>query len=136
MSNPSTKIVFPRLLIACPLAEDAFKAARREDPDLDYANVAVFARQLIASYKKEDTDYFDKFFAAVEELLDLDDDVRGFVTVGLLESILTNASHESFGADVFVPWMGPKSREAWRWLEAIWHGKSSLADVVRADKGL
>ena len=48
--------------------------------------------------------------------------VRDLVEIGFLEDLQNLASGQAFGKEAFVPFLGPKSREAWDELERLWGG--------------
>lgn len=54
--------------------------------------------------------------------------VRELVVVGFLEDLQNFASQQAFGKKVFIPFLGPKSREAWDDLERFWAGKSASSE--------
>jgi len=73
-------------------------------------------------------------FSAVEELfVDGDSDVKQIAMIGILEDLQCLESWKPFGNKAFIPWLGPHSREAWNLVTQMWEGKSSLADVIRAE---
>lgn len=123
---------FDLLLNECPEAKSALDEQRKDYGDLPYMDIAVFARQLVKSFKEGKTESFPRIFAMIGRLItDGDEEVRGLAIVGLLEPLQNNASWTDFGPKVFVPWLGPKSLAAWHELNQIWDGKRNLADVVR-----
>jgi hypothetical protein len=129
--------VVPALLLACPSAERSWLEHRAwwddEEPGR-FLDVAVFSRHIVHSYRESNTVEFASFFAVVEKMIaEGEPEVVGLATVGILECIQANASHQPFGGAPFVPWLLPQSREAWADLEAQWEGISTLADVVRAE---
>jgi hypothetical protein len=52
--------------------------------------------------------------------------VRELVVTGFFEDLQNLASQHPFGKEVFVPFLGPKSREAWDELERIWGGEDNV----------
>ena len=46
--------------------------------------------------------------------------VRELVAIGFLEDLQNLASRREFGKEAFLPFLGPKSREAWDDLERFW----------------
>jgi hypothetical protein len=52
--------------------------------------------------------------------------VRELVVIGFLEDLQNLASRQGFAKETFVPFLGPKSREAWDELERFWGSKSSV----------
>ena len=124
-------------LQVCPEAqpewEEHLKDWEGESP-AHYIEISVFARHLVDSYEEAQTESFAQVFGLVERLIEEgDDDTQGVMIVGLLEGLQNIASWKTFGSCVFEPYLGPKSLIAWRELEALWQGKNSLADVIRAE---
>jgi hypothetical protein len=129
--------VMPLLIAACPGFQSAW------EKHLDYWNgeqpgafidAAEFARYLVESYEQNETSEFPAAFAAIEKVLNEgDQEARDIAGIGVIEDIQTIASH-SCGGDVFVEWLGPTSRIAWAQIAKMWEGKSSLMDVIRADR--
>jgi hypothetical protein len=52
--------------------------------------------------------------------------VQELVVIGFLEDLQNLASRQASGKDVFIPFLGPKSREAWDELDRFWAGKSNV----------
>ncbi len=74
-------------------------------------------------------------FSLVERMLIKgDEEVRSLASIGLLEDLQNIASWQPFGMNVFLPWLGPKSQMAWNEILAMWVGKHSLGDVLRAER--
>ena len=67
-------------------------------------------------------------------LVDGSQAVRGLVVIGFLETLQNVTSWQAFGKVAFIPFLGPKSREAWDDVERMWAGKSSLFEVIRAER--
>jgi len=129
--------VMPLLLAACPGFEPTWQehlAWWKGDERGSYNDAAEFARYLVESYNRGETSEFSAAFATIEKILNEGEKNAGDVAVvGVLEDIQTIASH-SCGADVFVQWLGPTSRDAWAEIERVWAGKHSLMDVLRAER--
>lgn len=99
-----------------------------------YNNTSEFARYLVESFESGQTSEFPAAFAAIEKILNEgDQESRDIAGIGVIESLQTIGSNHSCGDDVFIKWLGPTSRRAWAEIEKVWEGKSSLADVVRAE---
>jgi len=52
--------------------------------------------------------------------------VQELVVIGFLEDLQNLASRQPSGKDAFVPFLGPKSREAWDEIDRSWAGKHSV----------
>ena len=48
--------------------------------------------------------------------------LKELVVIGFLEDLQNLASRQGFAKEAFVPFLGPKSREAWDELERLWGG--------------
>jgi hypothetical protein len=129
--------VMPLLLAACPGFEPKWQehlAWWKGQERGSYNDAAEFARYLVESYERGETDEFPAAFATLEKILNEgDENARGVAAVGVLEDIQTIASH-SCGADVFVGWLGQTSRAVWAEIEETWAGKDNLMDVIRAER--
>ena len=127
----------PLLLAACPGFQSAWEkhlAYWNGDEPGAFIDAAEFARYIVESYERNDTSEFPAAFAAIEKVLsEGDQEARDIAGIGVLEDIQTIASH-SCGGDVFVEWLGPTSRIAWAQIAKMWEGKSSLMDVIRAER--
>ncbi len=129
---------FALLLEACPDARNEWEEhlLECEGEDMPYMGMAVFARHLVELANQEKTESFPAVFRVIEQLIvEGDEEVRGLAVVGLLESIQNNASWTESGDKVFLQWLHPTSRAAWRELEELWSGESSLAGVIRKVRG-
>lgn len=132
--------VVPLLLAACPESRSAWdehQAYWAGEEAGAFLDVAVFAHYIVERVQDGHTECFPAFFAAIERMLTVgDEEVQALASIGLLEDLQNNASHEPFGADVFLPWLSPIVRKAWDHVAAQWEGKHSLADVIRAERHL
>ena len=129
--------VIPILLVSCPGFQPIWDKHRElwegEEAGI-YNDLAEFATFIVDAYARQDLEPVAAAFAAIEQLLDEgDEEVRTAASIGFLEDIQNISSHRPFGAAVFVQWLGPKSTADWAEIEETWRGKSSLADVVRAE---
>jgi hypothetical protein len=98
-----------------------------------YNDLGEFATFVVDAYERQDTEPIVAAFRTIEELLGEGDEEVRTAAIGFLEDIQNIASHRPFGAAVFIQWLGPKSKGQWAEIEETWRGKSSLADVVRAE---
>jgi hypothetical protein len=125
------------LLAACPSFRPPWEQHladwRGQDAGI-YNDLAVFAHHLVDSYAADRTAEFAAVFQLIERLISQGpEEVRAPLLVGLLEDLQVGASHQPFGGDAFLPWLGPESRRAWQEISKVWEGKRSLADVIRAE---
>lgn len=134
----SKRDVIPFLLEACPGFEPMWHEHRElwhgEEAGI-FIDAGEFARYLVECYARGETTEFDSAFSAVERLIrEGDDEARGAVTVGVLESVQVQSTHHPFGPEPFLQWLGPLSRQAWGEIEELWRaGGGSLAGVIRAE---
>ena len=106
-----------------------------DDPG-DYNITSVFAEYLVDMYERGQTDDFAAIFSLIEQMIvDGTDESRSLIVVGVLESIRNISSHKRFGEKVFTTWMKPNTLQAWTEVARRWVGKSSLVDVIRAERG-
>ena len=104
------------------------------EPRGDFNDAAVFADTVVEMYGSSHTEHFPAIFGLIEKFLtEGDEETKGIAVYGYLEDIQTISSHHPHGMDVFVPWLGPESLEAWQHLKEIWAGKGSLMEVIRAE---
>ncbi|MGI8855887.1 MAG: DUF7674 family protein [Thermomicrobiales bacterium] len=129
--------VIPLLLAACPEFYSRWEkhlAYWGDDERGPYTDIAQFAHFLVEGVRNNQTDCFISAFQSLERLIvEGDEEVRGVLTIGLLEDVQNIASH-SGGYDIFLPWLGPETRRAWVEIERMWEGKHSLMDVLRAER--
>ena len=101
----------------------------------DFNDATELARYLVESYAAGATSEFAAVFAALEQVLESGTPAaRNLVAVGVIEDLQTIASHEAFGGQVFLEWLGPRGTEMYHRIRAQWAGKQSLADVIRAER--
>jgi len=130
--------IVPLLLKACPTAKDTWQEHLEDwegEEAGDYNDIAVFAHHIIRCYEQDKTEEINNAFKTIERLInDGSDEVRAIAVTGFLEDIQNIASYHDFGYKVFEPYLRPTSRQGWYELIELWKGKSSLADVIRAQK--
>lgn len=101
-----------------------------------YEEAASLAHHLVGAYENGESTYVAGMFSLLERLIAKgNDEVQQFATIGVLEDIQNIGSHRPFGADAFVPMLGPLSQRAWYDLADRWAGKKRLADLVLAEAG-
>src|SRR5262245_52135127 len=132
--------IVPLLLEACPTAQRRWEehlAYWKGEEAGDFNDVSIFAYHIVDCCAKHLTAECASLFATVERILEEgDEEARGIVAIGLLEDIQTISTHHSFGPEIFVQWLGPRSREAWDQIEALWRaGGGTLAGVIRLEPG-
>jgi hypothetical protein len=132
--------IMPLLLQACPTFRDRwelFLADWGEEEPEKYTSAGEFALYIMDLYDTGNEEELSAAFEAIESLMrDGDAEVKNIAAVGILEDLQNLGSHREHGYVVFESWLGRQSEEAWRDLERVWDGKSSLAQVVRAELGM
>jgi hypothetical protein len=74
-------------------------------------------------------------FQVMERLLaERDQETRDLIGWGFFETLQNVSSWRQEGNKVFEQFLGPVSRRAWTDIQSAWAGKSSLADVIRAER--
>jgi hypothetical protein len=129
--------VIPRFLEVCPSFQQRWNehlAYWAGKPAGDYLDIAELAHHVVESYAG-DRSCLPAIFQLTEELLRAGHPKqKEIIAAGLLEAVQTIASHQDFGPDAFLSYLGPLSRDVWDQIERAWQGKSSLADVVRSER--
>lgn len=133
--------VIPLLLAACPGFEPAWREHLQWWGGVErgiFNDTSVFAEYIIDCQIAGNTGDFEAAFAALERILNEgDENARAAASIGALESIQVQSTHYPFGPSAFLRWLGPKSKETWDSIEALWvAGGGSLAGVVRLERDL
>lgn len=136
--RPTEADIISRLLKEFPDFQSRWhehKAFWEDEAAGSYNDVSVFVHFLVEElYPSGDAKRVQLAFNLFEGWLCTGDPrIQDLVVLGFLEDIQTLASWQPFGPEVFVPFLGPKSRGAWKELQKVWEGKESLMDVVRAE---
>ena len=85
-------------------------------------------------YEKQESEALERVFDLMESFLATGNEyTRGLIGYGFFETLQCVASHKPYGNQVFVPLLRPMSVRVWNDLNVMWAGKSSLADVIRAE---
>jgi len=111
----------------------AYWAGETPGPYIDMAEFVHFVVEDL--YEKDKHDELKQVFELFERLLEgADEDTAGFIQLGFFETLQNFASWRPYGNRVFEESLGARSMQLWREIERIWAGKSSLADVIRAER--
>jgi hypothetical protein len=109
--------VVPLVLEACPSFRPVWQEHRANWGAQDaggYNDTADVARHIVDLARAEYLECFPPLFALIEHLiLTGDEEVQGLATVGILESIQNVAANTGVTQELFLPWLGPHSRQAW-----------------------
>jgi len=108
----------------------------RGKPAGKYNDMAEFVHFVVEDlYPSKQTQDVKRVFELMEQWLTSGNEtVRELVAVGFLETLQSVASWQSFGKEAFIPFLGPKSQEAWKEIERVWAGKTDLAEVIHAER--
>ncbi len=103
------------------------------EPAGNYNDIAEFVHFVVQDlYPSGNTESLQHAFDLMEHwLVNGNENLRGLIAIGFLETVQTQASWQPFGSEAFIPFLGPQSRQAWKEIEKIWAGKTSLTEVVR-----
>jgi len=130
--------IMPMIVNAAPQFEPElmeFRKSWSDDGPGIYNELNEVVSFLICAYNRGDKQC-DRLLVLAERFLTQgDDDVKGITTLGFLETLQNQSSWEPYGSAVFVPSLGPKSKDAWTAIERQWAGSKSLADIIRKETG-
>jgi hypothetical protein len=100
---------------------------------IDMAEVVHFVVEDV--YEKGNLDETRRIFQFLEQqLLGADEETRNLIGLGFFETLQCFASWRQGGNTIYEEFLGPVSREIWVDVQRMWSGKSSLADVIRAER--
>jgi hypothetical protein len=101
-----------------------------------YNDMAEFVHFVVEDlYEKENLDETRRVFQLLEKVLsDADEETRNLIALGFFETLQNVASHRPEGNKVYEQFFGPISQRVWSKLQTMWAGKSSLMDVIRAER--
>lgn len=111
-------------------------ASWRGNPGGPYSDMAQFAHFVIEdTYEKGKLDETRRAFELMEKLLvEADQETTDLIGFGFFETLQNVASHRPRGNKPYEQFLGPKSEKIWSELRKMWAGKSSLMDVIRAER--
>lgn len=99
-----------------------------------YLLMADLAHYIVENYAGGTTAEFENLFLSIEAVLqNPHPELEGLLTVGLFEDMQNIASHRSFGPEVFIRWLRPRSLANWQEVEAFWDrvAESTSSDPAR-----
>jgi len=101
-----------------------------------YNDMRQFVKFVVKDlYEGGETNEVQRAFDFMERaLVGGDEDARDLVSLGFFETLQCVASWRPYGNRAFEQFLSPNSQKVWEYLRAIWQGKSSLMDVIRAEK--
>ncbi len=108
----------------------------RGKPAGSYNDMAEFVHFVVEDlYEKGETAEVRSVFESMEQRLrEGDQEVRNLIVLGFFEKLQCYASWRPCGDAVFEQFLGPESTKAWREIQRTGEGKSSLAEVIRAER--
>ena len=134
----SKEEMIPLLLEACPAFgprwEEHLIYWRDKSPAF-YIDIEEFFAFLLDSHKRGQIECVQVAFDVLERfLVEGDWDTQELATVGFIEDVQNASSWEPLGAIPFIPFLKPHSYDAWKKVDAMWEGISSLPDMIRAEQ--
>ncbi len=134
--------MFPFLIEASPSFKDTwedFLEEWKEEADKGedlpyYLCLANFSRHIIELYLNNDGDTLEKAFSVIERFhIEGEHYVREAATVGIFESLQSNAERENIGGAVFEKYLLPETSYWWEKVYRFWEEGELLVDD-RQDK--
>jgi len=102
----------------------------------DYNDMSEFVHFVVEDlHGKRTIDDVRAVFEFMErQLHESDQETRDLIGWGFFETLQNVASHDPNGYQEYEQFLGPASERIWGKIEGVWEGKSSLADVIRAER--
>lgn len=129
--------IIPTLLDTCPGFKQSWEKHLEYWDGKEagiFNDTAEFVHYMVRCYETGDQAPLPSVFQTIEGfLVQGTEDTKQITILGILETLQCVASHYSFGEDVFIPYLGPQSTEAWYELVQVWEGNHSLAEVIRGE---
>jgi hypothetical protein len=130
--------MIPLLLDACPGFRPRWEehlASWNGEAAGVYNDIGEFVAYIIEAFKDGQIECVRAAFDTLEQfLMGGDSEAKERAVIGFIEDLQNASSWESFGAEAFGPFLKPHSLRAWKEVEEMWWGKSSLADVIREEQ--
>lgn len=93
--------------------------------------IGEFARYLLDSYDKSDTSWYGEFFELIETLVVKGNTkIQELAVLGYLVTIQTMSNWRNHKGEVFIKWLGPRSKEAWDKIYRLWSINMSLSGNI------
>ena len=101
-----------------------------------YVEMAEFVHFFVEDlYEAGEYDEVRRAFEKLEQLLSgADQEATDLIGFGFFETLQNFASWRPYGNQVFEQFLGSRSKQIWAEIQRIWAGKSSLMDVIRAER--
>jgi len=131
--------VFRLLLTACPSFSDRWRKHIEwwgGEPAGEYNDMAEFVHFVVEDLQANGKiDEVRRVFELMEKQLEKgDQEDRDLIGLGFFETLQNVASHGPNGYEEYKQFLGPLSAQIWAEIQRAWAGKSSLADVIRAER--
>jgi hypothetical protein len=130
--------MIPILLGACPGFQPRWEehvAGWNGEPAGLYNDIGEFVAYLLDAYEQGQIDCVRAAFDTLERFLtEGDAETKERAVIGFIEDVQNASSWRPFGAKAFLPFLGPHSQAGWAEVDRMWRGKSSLMDVIRAER--
>jgi hypothetical protein len=106
------------------------------EPAGQYNDMAEFVHFVVEDlYERANLDEMHQAFDCLETLFaEGGQETRDLIGLGFFETLQNFASWRPYGNEVFEPFFGPISKQVWKEIRLTWRGKSSLMDVIRAER--
>jgi len=101
-----------------------------------YIDMAEFVHFVVEDlYEEERLEEVRSVFHFLEQLLKgASEETSNLIALGFFETLQNFASWRPYGYEAFKPFLGSTSKQIWTEIQMMWTGKSSLADVIRAER--
>jgi hypothetical protein len=101
-----------------------------------YIEMAEFVHFVVEDlYEKRNLDETRRAFYCLEKLFkDGDQGAGDLIGLGFFETLQNFASWRSSGNAVYEQFFGPMCKQVWGEIKQQWAGKSSLMDIIRAER--
>ena len=130
---PTLLDLFPAFRVRWQMHQELWEG---DDSPRTYLEAAQFSSFLIDKFECGDNETVQSAFNSLDSILTdtrSSSELAGLITVGILEGIYLEMSSKIGYANPLEKYMGPKTLEAWRYVEHTWAGKNSLAEVIKAE---
>ena len=106
------------------------------EPAGEFNNMAEFVHFVVEDLQANGkVDEVRRVFEFMEKQLEKSDqEGRDIIGWGFFETLQNVASHGPKGFQEYEQFLGPLSSQMWMEIQRVWAGKSSLADVIRAER--
>ena len=137
--EPPTSRTISELLEAFPEFCDRWKrhiARWGGKPAGSYNDMAEFVYFVVEDlYENGKVSETRRVFQVLEKLIaNGEQETRDLIGFGFFETLQCVASWRNYGNEVFEQFLGSSSLQMWREIQRLWAGKSSLMDVIRAER--